>query len=797
MNIPVELPVVYTTQILIPGFILKIRLETLKNSDLLNYLYQDLKNTESTHMIGIIPLIDIGKVDNVIGTVGLIQSVIQIGSVSEEFFLLVQGICRFLLNETISVEPLKIVKITPIDNFKILSGDENEKTELKVEFEKTLSNLITYSEPGIINPLINKNFQKFLKQFPLHLIIEYFLKNIIQITPSDAYEILRATSLNALVKFVINWMKQKTIKENNSSTFDKTGLLSLPSAVIIGSNTDKKKILKKHLSPELEEIYTAIKNSNMPAPVYDVIIKDFNRLLKMNSFQSDYSVYLNYVNYVVNLPWNKSTKETLDLEKARNVLQLEHYGMDEVKKRIIQFIAVKILNPERRGPILCLIGPPGVGKTTIAKAIGDSLNRTFKRISLGGINNFSDIKGHRKTYIGAMPGRIIQAISQAQTNNPIILLDEIDKMYKGPNGDPAAALLEVLDPEQNNSFVDSYVNVPFDISQVMFISTANHVAGIPQTLRDRLEIIYLEGYTVEEKMKIAENYLIPKLLKDLKMNELHITICKNTINNIIRKYTCEAGVRELQRKLEAICHYIAVEIVENSDKESKNYVITPESLINILGNEIYNINNVLVEKSSERVGIAIGLSWSPTGGLIQVIEASKIHFHKNNSQLVLTGLVGQTLRESVAIALNWIQSFAKKNELDINNCCIHVHLPYGGLKKDGPSAGITIVCAIVSLLWEIPLKPMIAMTGEISLKGDILPVGGVKDKILAAYNANLRTIIIPEFNMKDVNSLPENIREDLNIIPVNHLKEVLDVVIPGGLAFLQNPTVNLVPRSKI
>uniref|UniRef100_A0A2S2NVD3 endopeptidase La n=1 Tax=Schizaphis graminum TaxID=13262 RepID=A0A2S2NVD3_SCHGA len=547
-------------------------------------------------------------------------------------------------------------------------------------------------------------------------------------------------------------------------------------------------MFKTPASHELHELLKAIKGSGMPTPIHTEIMKEFKRLHEMNTSNPDYSVSINYIRYVANLPWNKRTEETLDLEKARNVLKLDHYAMDKVKNRILQFIAVKILNPDRRGPILCFVGPPGVGKTTIAKAIANSLNRTFKRISLGGINHYSDIKGHRRTYIGAMPGCIIQAINQAKTNNPVILLDEIDKMYKGSSGDPAAALLEVLDPEQNSSFVDSYVNLPFDVSQVMFISTANNPFRIPQTLRDRMEIIYLEGYTEDEKMQIAELYLIPKILKDHNMNELQITICKETIKDIIQKYTMETGVRGLQRKLEVICHYIAVDMVENSNKKIKNYVITPELLLNIFDNELYNVKNKLVEQSCNKVGVSIGLSWTPVGGKIQIIEATKLHSRNEKCGIILTGLVGQSLKESVMIAQNWIQSFVKNNNVNINDFAAHVHLPTGGIQKDGPSAGISIACALVSLYWKVPLRPMIGMTGEISLSGYVLPIGGLKEKIIAAYNSNIRTVIIPELNQKDIKKIPKNIREDLNIIPVKNIEEVLDIVFPGGLAMLQNPS---------
>ncbi|XP_025191639.1 lon protease homolog 2, peroxisomal-like isoform X1 [Melanaphis sacchari] len=795
MDIPNELPIIYTTPVLIPGFILKIRLQVEKYFNLLNYL-QTNHDTKSIH-IGIIPNTDFEKVSNVIGTVGLVRSIITVDSDPKDFVLVLEGICRFKLDIKIAEEPLQINKIIKIENFKNLQGDEKEVNELVVEFNKVVIDYLTYSESNISNLLAKESFKVLFNKLPLYKTVAYCLKTFVRLTPADAYTILRATNLNDLLRFVTDWLKRETIKENKYSNSEKTGLIPVPLILFNDINSKKNVMFKIPASHELYQILKAIKDSGMPTPIHKVIMKEFKRLNEMNSSNPDYSVFINYISYVANLPWNKRSKETLDLEKAKNMLKSNHYGMDKVKNRILQFIAVKILNPDRRGPILCFVGPPGVGKTSIVKAIASSLNRTFKRISLGGINHYSDIKGHRRTYIGAMPGCIIQAINQTKTNNPVILLDEIDKMYKGTSGDPAAALLEVLDPEQNNSFVDSYVNLPFDISQVMFISTANSVFKIPHTLRDRMEIIYLEGYTEDEKIQIAELYLIPKILKDHNMNELQITICKNTIKDIIQKYTNETGVRELQRKLEVICHYIAVDIVENSDKKIKKYVITPELLLNILDSELYNVKNTLVEGSCNRVGVSIGLSWTPVGGKVQIIEATKLYSRNEKNGLILTGLAGQTLRESVVIAQSWIQSFVKNNEVNIQDFCVHVHLPTGGIPKDGPSAGISIVCALISLYWKIPLKSMIGMTGEMSLNGYVLPIGGVKEKILAAYKSNIRTVIIPELNLKDLKKIPKNIREDLNIIPVKHVEEVLDIVIPGGLAILQNPSFTTIEMCKL
>ncbi|VVC46344.1 Lon protease, bacterial/eukaryotic-type,ATPase, AAA-type, core,Lon, substrate-binding domain,Peptidase [Cinara cedri] len=790
MNVPSEIPIVFTTPILIPGFILKIRLQVKENFNLLEYLLKDYGvNSIPKHMVGIIPSLDFEKVgciiDDVIGTIGLVQKVIKTGLVPEEFYIVVRGICRFKLKEAITEEPFKIHKIEAIANFKKLIGEEDKKAELITVFEKVFVDWMAYYEASVLDPFIMANPKSILKEFSLCDIVDICLRNIVPLNQKVTYQILRATDLNQILIIIIEVLKLENMAHRGSK-FGKSGLLPFPPTLfntLISSFELNKSNAKKPLSCELQEIETKLKEEDMPKSVYDLILNEFNRLKLINTISPEYTIILNYVSYVVNLPWNKSTKETLDLEKTKNVLELNHYGMDKVKKRIIQFIAVRILNPEIRSPILCLIGPPGVGKTTIAKTIANSLNRTFKRISLGGINHYSDIKGHRKTYVGSMPGCIIQAINQ----------------YNGSGGDPAAALLEVLDIEQNDSFIDSYINVPFDLSQVIFISTANNAAGIPQTLRDRMELVYLEGYTSDAKMQIAENYLIPKIFKDHRMNDKQISITTNAVKDIIQKYTSEAGVRDLQRKLGIICHYIAVKIVENTAEEPTNYVITPKSLLTIFNDEnIYDTKSYLVEKSINKIGVAIGLAWTPVGGQIQVIETSKTYSKSINDLLIITGQAGRTLKESIKIAVSWIQSFAKKNKFNIDNICVHVHLPEGSIKKDGPSAGMSIVCAIISLIWNTPLRPLIAMTGEISLQGFVLPVGGIKEKVLAAYDSGIKTIIIPALNMNDTVGLPKKMNDDLNIVPVNHLEEVLEIVITGGLKYLKNPTDGeKIPSSKL
>ncbi|XP_050435124.1 lon protease homolog 2, peroxisomal-like [Adelges cooleyi] len=784
-DIPKQLPIVFITPILIPGYILKIQLPAEENNNLLKHLLDKDKNNKLSNFIGVIPKADYEKESNVIGAIGLIQSIIKFDNFPKEYILIVQGICRFKLGPVIIKEPLLINEIEVIENYKELIGDEKEKIDLQDDFKKAFIDLLSCLEMSIVNPSIQDYFKKLFNSLVLHQALDYCLKTFIQLTPANAYEILQAPNLNKLLTLVTDWLKEETIKNIKSTKRDKTGLVPIRSTFPINSGSIK--IIEQNHPHDLKNILKLTKNSNIPKSVHDVILRELDSLKHMTKSNPEYSIVFNYVSFIVNLPWGKFSDETLDLTKTRKILQDNHYGMCNLKQRILHSIAVRKFNPNLQGLILCFCGPPGIGKTTIAKSIAKSLNRKFQRVSLGGINDQAEIKGHRRTYIGALPGRIMHAINKAQTMNPVILLDEIDKMHKGSSGDPAAALLEVLDPEQNNSFVDSYTSLPFDLSQVLFVATANKVTSIPQTLRDRLEIIYLKGYTEEEKLQIAENYLIPKVLKDHKMENFEIIIYKETLRVIIKKYTYETGVRELQRKIETICQSIAMKIVENSDEKFNNFIITPESLQEILGTELLDSHNEQIALIKTGVGIALGLAWTPFGGKLQVIESSRFYSKGKKNQFIITGLAGQTLKESVAIGLHWIQSFTFKNKIDIDQFNVHIHLPSGALKKDGPSAGVPIVCALVSLFWNIALKPTVAMTGEISLNGHVLGVGGIKEKILAAYDSDIKTVIIPESNMKDTESLSQEIKDMVNIIPIRHLEEMLEYVIPGGLTYLQDP----------
>nr|KAF6407385.1 lon peptidase 2, peroxisomal [Molossus molossus] len=526
------------------------------------------------------------------------------------------------------------------------------------------------------------------------------------------------------------------------------------------------------------------------------------------------------------LPWSKSTTDRLDIRAARVLLDNDHYAMEKLKRRVLEYLAVRQLKSNLKGPILCFVGPPGVGKTSVGRSVAKTLGREFHRIALGGVCDQSDIRGHRRTYVGSMPGRIINGLKTVGVNNPVFLLDEVDKLGKSLQGDPAAALLEVLDPEQNHNFTDHYLNVAFDLSQVLFIATANTTATIPPALLDRMEIIQVPGYTQEEKIEIAHRHLIPKQLEQHGLTPQQVQVPQATTLDIITRYTREAGVRSLDRKLGAICRAVAVKVAEGQHKEAKldhsdaaeaegsrehiledtkreslsdtaDLALPPEmpilidfhALKDILGPPMYEME---VSERLSQPGVAIGLAWTPLGGEIMFVEASRM---EGEGQLTLTGQLGDVMKESAHLAISWLRSNAKRFHLTtasgsfdlLDNTDIHLHFPAGAVTKDGPSAGVTIVTCLASLFSGQLVRSDVAMTGEITLRGLVLPVGGIKDKVLAAHRAGLKRIIIPQRNEKDLEEIPGHVRQDLSFITASCLDEVLNAAFDGGFAVKARP----------
>ena len=522
---------------------------------------------------------------------------------------------------------------------------------------------------------------------------------------------------------------------------------------------------------DLAEIRKAIETAKMPEQVQKEALKQLGRLENMHPDAGEASIVRTYLDWMVELPWSKSTRDSLDIVRAKKILDDDHFYLDKVKERILEFLAVRKLKKKMKGPILCFVGPPGVGKTSLGKSIARAMNRKFIRISLGGVRDEAEIRGHRRTYIGALPGRILQGLKQAGANNPVFMLDELDKLGYDYKGDPSSALLEVLDPEQNHSFSDHYINQPFDLSNVMFVATANQMDPIPSALRDRMEVINLAGYTEEEKLEIAKRYLVPRQIKENGLKAKHISFDDATIKEIIANYTREAGLRNLEREIGKVCRKVARKVAEGDSKLVK---VTPKSLHTYLGVEKY-IREEDLDKNE--VGVVNGLAWTPVGGEILHIEASLM---AGKTALTLTGQLGDVMKESVQAAHSYIRAHAAALHLDpklFQNHEIHVHVPAGAIPKDGPSAGVAMTVALVSILCHIPVRKDVAMTGEVTLRGKVLPIGGLKEKILAAVRSRMRLVIIPEQNKKDLEDIPPEILKKVKIVAVSEVEDALKLAL--------------------
>jgi ATP-dependent Lon protease len=524
---------------------------------------------------------------------------------------------------------------------------------------------------------------------------------------------------------------------------------------------------------EFEEMRKKLKAAAMPEDVEKEAGKQLNRLEKMHPDSSESSIIRTYLEWMSDLPWSKSSDEKIDLDSALDILDEDHFDLTKVKERILEYLAVRQLKGSNmKGPILCFSGPPGVGKTSLGKSIARATGREFVRISLGGVKDEAEIRGHRRTYVGAMPGRFIQAMKQAGTNNPVILLDEVDKLGGDFKGDPSSALLEVLDPEQNKEFRDHYLNTPFDLSNVMFIATSNVLENIPGPLRDRMEILNLSGYTQEEKVAISKKYLIPKQLEENGISEDHVEFTDEGLQSVIEHFTAEAGLRNLERRIGALCRKVAMKIAKGDQKVTH---IIPDTVLDLLGPPQYTRED---HREKDEIGVATGLAWTAAGGQVLYIESTKM----KGKGITLTGQLGDVMKESAQTAIGYIRSRAEylgipEDIFEHNE--IHIHLPAGAIPKDGPSAGITLATTIISLLTDCPIDKTVAMTGEITLTGKVLPVGGVKEKCLAAMRMNIKTVIIPWKCQKDLVDIPDEYRERLELIPVKTIDEVLDLALIG------------------
>jgi ATP-dependent Lon protease len=686
------------------------------------------------------------------------------------FRVLVEGIARAIIIETVSEEPYFIVKVEKfVDRTtKDLEDEALKRTMLEyfeqyINLSKRLSadiyaSIADIDEPGRMADIIASHLPLKLeeKQRILETIdVKERIHKIIQILHNEK-EVLQ---LEKKISMRVKQSMERTQKEYYLR--------------------EQMKAIQKELGEkegkagEVETLKEKIEAAGMPNHVKETALKELDRYEKIPATSAESAVIRNYLDWLIALPWSTQTEDIHDIKRAEAILNEDHYGLEKVKERVLEFLSVQQLTKSLKGPILCLAGPPGVGKTSLARSIAKSLNRRFVRISLGGVRDESEIRGHRRTYVGAMPGRIIQGMKKAGTINPVFLLDEIDKMSSDFRGDPSAALLEVLDPEQNHAFSDHYIEEPYDLSKVMFIATANNLATIPQPLLDRMEVITIPGYTEVEKLQIAKRHLLPKQLKEHGLKKSALQIRDDAMLNIIRYYTREAGVRELERQLAAICRKAARLIVSG---EKKRVIITEKNIEEFLGKRKYRYGQAELE---DQVGVATGLAYTAFGGDTLSIEVS---LAPGKGKLVLTGKLGDVMKESAQAAFSYVRSRAEQLGIDPEfheKYDIHIHVPEGAVPKDGPSAGITIATALISALTGRPVSRFVGMTGEITLRGRVLPIGGLKEKTLSAHRAGLKKVILPKDNEKDLEDIPDVVKKDLQFVLVSHLDEVLQHALAG------------------
>jgi len=705
-----------------------------------------------------------------VGTVGLIR---RLWKVDNEYNLAVEGLVRVYLKEFTQIDPYLAVKVEEIPEL-------SQKTEeIEALFRNTLAKIKRYGELGGVLTL-ESSIHIFSTDDPNQLV--NIVTASIDLKTSDKQQILEMVDTKARLARLSDLLTREIRILEISSKIDTETQERVGKVTKEAILREKMKSIEKELgedddSREIGEFRKKIKAAGMPEDIRIKAERELARLAKMSAYNPESSYIRNYLEWLVDLPWQIKSGKAADVDFAAKVLDEDHYGLKKVKERILEYLAVHKLVGKIRGPILCFYGPPGVGKTSIGKSIARALDRKFVRVSLGGIHDEAEIRGHRRTYVGALPGRIIQGIKNAGTKNPIFMLDEIDKVGVDFRGDPSSALLEALDPEQNNAFSDHYLEVSYDLSDVMFITTANVLDTIPPALRDRLEVIDFPGYTEEEKFHIAKNFLIAKQFEAHGISQKEVEVTDATIREIIGRYTKEAGVRELEREIAAILRKVAKKIATNK-KHAQKIRITPKQLHSYLGP--YKFSKTIAETKDE-VGMATGLYVTAAGGGILFLEVTLM---AGKGQLILTGQLGDVMKESAQAAMSYVRSRAKILGLAENFASkidVHIHVPEGGVPKEGPSAGIALTTSLVSALTRIPTRREVGMTGEVTLRGRVLEIGGVKEKVLAAHRAGLTTVILPKENAKDLEDIPKNVRRDLQFILAEHMDEVLKVALTKSL----------------
>ncbi len=699
-----------------------------------------------------------------VGTVSKIKQMLKLPG--DTIRVLVEGINRARIKNIVREEPYFMVEVEEEHYEAEIVNDKNSEALMRsvmegfeqyIEVSNKISPevLISISEiemPGRMADTIAANLalkpaqkQEILEAFEPHQRLETLYRILLQ-----EIEILEIEKrINTRVKKQINKVQKEYYLREQLKAIQKE----------LGED--------EGIVEEVDAFRQQLKKLKLPKDIHEKVEREIDRLLKLSPASAETGVIRNYIDWILNLPWTKETKDRLDLKLSAEILDEDHYGLEKVKERILEYLAIRQLAKAMKGPILCLVGPPGVGKTSIAKSIARALNRKFVRMSLGGVRDEAEIRGHRRTYVGAIPGRIISAIRQVGSKNPIFLLDEIDKLASDFRGDPAAALLEVLDPEQNNDFTDHFLEAPFNLSKVMFVTTANSLDTIPRPLLDRMEVIRIAGYTEEEKLNIAIKYLLPKQIKEHGLKEENLQISEKTLRGVINYYTRESGVRSLERQIANLCRKATKKIIED---KAKTIRITPNNLDKYLGKPIFRYE---MANLKDEVGIVRGLAWTPVGGDTLSIEVTPM---KGSGKLVLTGQLGDVMKESAKAGISYIRSKAEELKIDPefhNNLDIHLHIPEGAIPKDGPSAGIAMATAVISALIKTPIYKDLAMTGEITLRGRVLPVGGIKEKVLAARRAGIKKVLLPIENQRDMEDIPENVRRKMEFVFVSHMDEVL------------------------
>uniref|UniRef100_A0A671S6K1 Lon protease homolog 2, peroxisomal n=1 Tax=Sinocyclocheilus anshuiensis TaxID=1608454 RepID=A0A671S6K1_9TELE len=800
IQIPSRLPLLCTDDgVLLPGSTMRISVDTARNMQLVKSRLLKGTSLKST-IIGVIPntrdpVHDSDELPSLhsIGTAGLAVQVVGSNWPKPHYTLLITGLCRFRVTQLLRERPFPVAEVEQLDKLEqYTEGDQadGELGELSLRFHQAAVQLVGMLDMSV--PVVAK-LRRLLDSLPRETLPDV-LASMIRTSNKEKLQVLDAVDLEERFKKALPLLTrqieglkllQKTRKRRPDD--DKRVLAIRKGGVFPGRQFSLDEEAEDEDGDDTAMLEKKVKAAAMPEAALRVCLKELKRLKKMPQSMPEHALTRNYLEMMVELPWSKSTTDCLDIRAARVLLDNDHYAMEKLKRRVLEYLAVRQLKSTLKGPILCFVGPPGVGKTSVGRSIARTLGREFHRIALGGVCDHSDIRGHRRTYVGSMPGRIINGLKTAGVNNPIFLLDEVDKLGKSPD------------------FTDHYLNVPFDLSQVLFIATANTTATIPPALLDRMEVLQVPGYTQEEKVEIAHRHLIPHQLEQHGLTPQQLQIPQDTTKDIISKYTREAGVRSLERKIGAICRAVAVKVAEGHKvsraespteqhikqsvpEEDSGIASPPEmpividhiALKDILGPPVFEM------EVSERLtlpGVAIGLAWTPMGGEIMFVEASRM---EGEGQLTLTGQLGDVMKESAHLAISWLRSNAKTYLLTngsadpLEGTDIHLHFPAGAVTKDGPSAGVTIVTCLASLLSGRLVRSDVAMTGEITLRGLVLPVGGIKDKVLAAHRANLKRVIVPKRNEKDLEEIPAHVRADLDFVFASTLDEVLKAAFDGG-----------------